>query len=165
MTHKQTLRRESIWLNIDIRSRNTLQETRFSNIRIPADEQRSCIRINRGQTTEMLAHLVEVEEGIFQSPADCRHSTKGRTLELFALEERLRILEQSHIISGHDLDQVLRSRELTEGYSEMVGIVEGIEEIFVERMDILQAGKSVQDEGELLCECLLREFDFSGIEI
>jgi hypothetical protein len=60
---------------------------------------------------------------------------------------------------------VLRGRELAEGYSEMVGIVEGIEKIFVERMDILQAGKSVQDEGELFCECLLREFDFSGIEI
>jgi len=60
---------------------------------------------------------------------------------------------------------MLRGRELAEGYPEMIGIVEGIEEVFMERMDILEAGESVQDEGELLCECLLREFDLSGVEI
>jgi hypothetical protein len=38
---------------------------------------------------------------------------------------------------------MLRGRELAECYSEMVGIVEGIEEIFVERMDILETWESV----------------------
>lgn len=35
----------------------------------------------------MLAHLVEVEEGIFQSSADCGHSSQCCTLELLALEQ------------------------------------------------------------------------------
>ena len=113
----------------------------------------------------MLAHLVEVEEGVFESSANCSHTTQSRTLELLALEERLRIFEKSDIISRHNLNQMLRSRQLAKGYSEMVGVVEGIEEIFVERVDILEAGESIQDERKLLCKCLLCEFDLSCIEI
>jgi hypothetical protein len=81
------------------------------------------------------------------------------------VEERLRIFEKSDIISRHYLNQMLRGRQLAKGYSEVVGVVEGIEEIFVERVDILEAGESVQDERELFCKCLLCEFDLSGIEI
>ncbi len=85
----------------------------------------------------MLSDLVEVEERIFKSSADGGHSSQCRTLELLALEEGLRILEEPHIIARHNFDQMLGSRKLTKGYSEMVGIVEGIEKIFVKRMDIL----------------------------
>jgi len=43
-----------------------------------------------------------------------------------------------------NLNQILRSRQLVKGYLEMVGIVEGIEEdIFVELVDILEAGKPI----------------------
>lgn len=47
----------------------------------------------------------------------------------------------------------------------MVCIVEGIEEIFMERMDILESRKSIENQGELFAEGLCRELDFSGVEI
>ena len=47
----------------------------------------------------------------------------------------------------------------------MVGIVKGVEEVFVERVDILKSREAVQYQLELLCERLLREFDLSCIEI
>jgi hypothetical protein len=85
----------------------------------------------------MLPNLIEVEEGVFQSSANSGHSTKCGTLELFALEERLRIFEKSDIIAGNDFDQMLCGRKLAKGYSEVVCIVEGVEEIFVEGVDVL----------------------------
>lgn len=91
----------------------------------------------------MLAHLIEVQERVFQSPADCGHSTQGRALELLALEERLCVFEESHIIARHNFDKVLCSRKLAEGYAEVVGIVKGVEEIFMEGMDVLKSGETV----------------------
>ena len=85
----------------------------------------------------MLPDLVEVEEGIFQSSANGGHSTHCGTLELLALEKGLRIFEKSDIIARDYFDQMLCSRELAEGYSEVVCIIEGVEEIFVEGVDIL----------------------------
>jgi len=113
----------------------------------------------------MLSNLVEVEEGIFQSSADGRHSTQCSTLELLALEEGLRIFEKADIIAGNDFDQMLCGRELAESYPEVVCIVKGVEEIFVERVDILQSWEAVEDEGELLSEGFLRELDLSGIKV
>lgn len=47
----------------------------------------------------------------------------------------------------------------------MIGIIECVEQVLVERMDILKTRKRVEDEGELLTARLLREFDFSSIKI
>ena len=85
----------------------------------------------------MLPDLVEVEEGIFQSSANGGHSTHCGTLELLALEKGLRIFEKSDIIAGYDFNQMFRSRHLAQGNSEVVGIVESIQKIFMERVDVL----------------------------
>ena len=91
----------------------------------------------------MLAYLIEVQERVFQSAADGSHSTKRCTLELLALEEGLCIFEETDIIAGNDFDEVLRGGELSEGNPEMIGVVEGVEEIFVERVDILKSREAV----------------------
>jgi hypothetical protein len=49
----------------------------------------------------------------------------------------LRILEKSDIIARYNFNQMLRSRQLAQGNSEVVGIVESIEKIFMERVDVL----------------------------
>lgn len=165
MSHEQALGGESVWLDIDVGSSNTLQEAGFSDIGISADEKSSGVRVDRGKTAEMLSHLVEVEEWIFQSSTDCRHSTQCCALELLALEEGLRIFEQSDIISGDNLNEVLCGRQLAESYSEVVRIVEGIEEIFVKGVDVLQTWEAIENEGKLLGEGFLCKFDLSCIEI
>ena len=55
----------------------------------------------------MLKDLIEVEEGVFESSANGGHSSQRCALELLALEKRLRIFEESHIIAGDNFDQVL----------------------------------------------------------
>jgi hypothetical protein len=47
----------------------------------------------------------------------------------------------------------------------MVGIVEGVEEIFVEGMDVLQPREAVKNERKLLGEGFLCKFNLSGVEI
>ena len=47
----------------------------------------------------------------------------------------------------------------------MVGIVEGIQEIFMKRMNILESRKAVQYQRELFRKCFLGVFDLPSIEI
>ena len=46
----------------------------------------------------------------------------------------------------------------------MVGIVESVEEVFVEGMDILQAWESIKNGLELLAKSLRSKFDLASIE-
>lgn len=69
------------------------------------------------------------------------------------MEERLRIFEKPNIISRNSLDQSLCGGQCTEGYPEVIGIVEGIEEIFVERMNILQSWEAIENGLKLFAEC------------
>ena len=91
----------------------------------------------------MLAHLLEVYKRIFQPPADRSHAAKGCALELLALEERLCVFEETDVVSRDCFDEVLSGRELSKGYSEMVGVVKGIQEVLVEGMYVLKTGKSL----------------------
>ena len=88
-----------------------------------------------------------------------------RALELLALEEGLGIFQQAHVVTRDDFDEMFGSGQLTQSDAEMVGVVEGVEQVFVERMNVLQTRKAAEDERELLGEGLLREFNFSGVEI
>ena len=75
----------------------------------------------------MLTHLLEVHERVLQPPAYRSHAAEACTLELLALEERLCVFEETDIVSRDGFDEVLSGRELSEGYAEMVGIVEGVQ--------------------------------------
>lgn len=112
----------------------------------------------------MLSHLFEVYQRILETLGNCCHAPKGSSLELFALEERLRIFQESNVISGDGLDEMLCSRKLAEGDSEVVRIVQSIQKIFVERMNVLEAWEAIEDHRQLLRECLLCVLHLSGIE-
>lgn len=113
----------------------------------------------------MLSDLIKIQKRIFQSSTYGGHSSQCRTLKLLALKQRLRIFEETNIIARYDFDEMFCRGELTEGYAEVVGIVKGIEEIFVERMDVLEAGKAIKNQRKLLGEGFLCKFDFSSVEI
>ena len=91
----------------------------------------------------MLAHLLEIYERVFQPPAYRSHAAKGCALELLALEERLCIFEETNVVSRDGFDEMFSGRELSKGYSEVIGIVEGIQEVLVEGMYVLKTGKTL----------------------
>ena len=59
---------------------------------------------------------------------------------------------------------MLGGGQLAKGDLEVVRIVEGVEQVLVERMNILQPGETLEDGAELLREGLLGKLDFSSIE-
>lgn len=59
---------------------------------------------------------------------------------------------------------MLGSRKLAQRNAEMVGIVECVEQILVERMNILQSGKTLEDGTELFGKGFLGELDLSSIK-
>ena len=89
----------------------------------------------------MLAHLLEVHKRVFQPPANRSHAAKGCALELLALEERLCVFEETDVISRHGFDEMLSSRELSKGDSEMVGVIKRIQQVLMEGMYVLKTGK------------------------
>jgi len=70
----------------------------------------------------VLADLVEINEGVLEALDQGGHAAEGGPLELLALVQALRILEQAHVVAGDGLNQVLGGRDLAEGNLEVVGI-------------------------------------------
>lgn len=112
----------------------------------------------------MLPHLFKIDERVFETLADGGHATQRRAFELFALEQRLAIFEQTNVIARNRLYQSLGRVQLTKCDSEMVGIVEGVEQILVERVDIREAWETVENRCNLLREGLGRVLDFTDVE-
>ena len=79
----------------------------------------------------MLADLLKVEQRILQAAGDGGHAAESGALELLGLEERLGVLEQANVVAADGLDEMLRRRELAQGDTKMVGIVEGVEQVLV----------------------------------
>lgn len=106
----------------------------------------------------MLPDLVEVQQGLLQLLGESGDTAECGALQLLALEERLGVLDKADVVAGDGLAEVLGGAQLAEGDAELrlsvggylgrfipgssgdmtyvVGIVEGVEEILVERVHI-----------------------------
>ena len=151
-------------LDVDVGTGDVLEERRLSNVGVSANEESAGVGVDRGQTAQMLPDLVEVEKRVLQTLADGGHATKSSALELLALEQTLTILDETHVISGDGLDQTLCGVTLAEGNAEVVGVVESVEQILVERVNVGEAREAVQDSRQLLTEGLCGVFDLAHVE-
>ena len=128
---EEALGREGVRLHVHVGAGDGPEEARLADVRVATDQQRPGVRVDRGQAAEVLAHLLEVEQRILESSRDGGHAAEGGAFELLALEERLGVLDQAHIVPADGLDEMLGRRELTQSDSEVVGIVEGVEQVLV----------------------------------
>lgn len=71
----------------------------------------------------MLSHLFKVNERVPETSTDCSHSSQARSLELFALVERLRILDESHIVPCNRFNEGFGSVHLPKCDAKVVGVV------------------------------------------
>lgn len=112
----------------------------------------------------MLSDFVEILERVVETLQDSGHATQSGPLELFALEERLRILDEAYVVTTDRFDQMLRGRELTKGDAEVVGIVKGMEEVLVKGVNLVDAWEGLEDASDLLGEGLLCELDLPRVK-
>lgn len=82
----------------------------------------------------MLSNLFQINERVFKTSANCGHATESSAFKLLALEKGLSIFDETDIVAGHCFDQMLCGRDLTEGDSEMVGIIQRVHQILVCRV-------------------------------
>lgn len=155
---------EGVRLDVDVGPGDGLQEGGLADVGVSADEEGAGVGVDGGETAKMLPDLLEVLEGALETAGDGGHAAEGGALELLALEERLSVLDETDIVTGDLLDQVLGGRELAEGDPEVVRVVEGVHEGAVEGVDVLETGEGLEDRAELLGEGLLRELDLAQVE-
>lgn len=122
MADEQALGGESIGLDRGISAGDGAHERRLADVGEAGNEESAGGRVDIGQSGQMLADLVEVGERVFQTLDEGGHTTEGGSLQLLALVQTLRVLEETDVITRDGLDQVLGGRDLTEGNLEMVGI-------------------------------------------
>jgi hypothetical protein len=145
MSNVQGLGGESVRLNVDIGASDALEETGLSDVGVSTDQEGTGVGVNGRKTSQVLTDLLEVLKGTLKTLGDGGHTSQTSTLKLLALEKRLRVLDKTDVVTSDLLDKVLRGRELSQSNAEMVGIVEGVHQGAVERVDILQAREGLED--------------------
>ena len=110
-------------------------------------------------------HLLQVLETLILSPHDGAHSAQGRLLQLLAPVERIAKLHQPDVVLGHIINQVFSCIDLPQGQFVVILVVQDIHQISVKRMDVIKLREFIDDRGEFIVISLLREFDFSHVEL
>ena len=117
--HKQALGGEGIRLHVDIRARDALQERRLARVGEAADDKSPRVGVDGRETAEMLADLVQVQQGLLELLDEGGHAAEAGALQLLALEERLGVLNEADVVAGDGLGEVLGGAQLAEGDAEL----------------------------------------------
>ena len=146
----QALRRERIWLHLHVRTRHLVDERRLAHVRVAGDDDRARHRVDRRQTHHVLAHLLEVLERALLAHEHRAHPSERRALQRLAPVQRVAVLEQLDIIAADAIDELSRDVHLAESELVMVAVVEDVDQVRVERVDVVQPREVRQDLRELL---------------
>lgn len=98
VSHKETLGREGVVLNIHICVCDLIHKARLSNIRVSSDDHGSRLGVYLGQSLHVLSDLLEVLERRLEFLKESRHSTKSCSFEHLASVQRVSILQHSHVV-------------------------------------------------------------------
>ena len=137
VTDKERFGGERVRLDVDIRSGDLVDKTTLSDIGVTADQERTGVGVDRGQTRDVLSDLLEVGEGILLSLHDRSHSTESGLLELFTSVKRVTELEQSDVVLRDLRDEVSGGVELTQSKLVVVLVVQDVQEGGEERVQVL----------------------------
>jgi len=113
----------------------------------------------------VLPYLLEVLERPLLPLHHRAHSAQGGTLERLAAVERVSVLEKLDIVAADPVDQLLGEVELAEGELEVVAVVQHVDEVRVERMDVVQAREVGQDLSELVVVVHVRVLDLAHVKL
>lgn len=112
----------------------------------------------------MLPDLLEVYQWIFQSLANGGHTAKSSPLELLTLKERLTIFEQTNIVARNCLYERLCCGKLAKSDSEVVRIIQSVEQVAMEGMDVLKAREGLDGLRESFGKRFGRVLDLTSVE-
>jgi len=127
---EKRLGRKGIRLHIHISPGDFVDEGRFSDVGVAADEECTCVGVNIGKTGYVLSHLLKVRQGVFLSPHDRRHAvcklrlhqvrktghrnspTKSSFLQLLTPVQAVAEFQETDIIFSNLVDEMAGSAKL-----------------------------------------------------
>merc|ERR1719219_3113124 len=148
----QTLGGEGVGLHLHISSRDLVDEAGLADVRESCDDQSPGVGVDGREPTEVLPDLLQVLEALVLSPHDGRHPSQGGSLQLLTPVQRVTKLQESDVVLGHVVNEVPGSVDLTQSQLVMVFVIQNIHQIGIERMDVFQLRKVLQDLSQLLRE-------------
>ena len=110
-------------------------------------------------------HLLQVLQTLILPLHDGAHSSQCGLLELLTAVEGVAKLQQTHVVLGYVIDEVLGGVELPQGQLVVVFIVEDVQKIGVERVNVVQFRKLGDYSSEFIVEGLLGELDLLRVEL
>ena len=149
---------------------------------LTSDDQSPGVGVDGWQPAEVLPDLLQVLQALVLPPHDGRHPTQGSSLQLLTPAgtrhnnyidhqhhqvlpvQRVTELQEPDVVLGHVINEVPGCVDLTQRQLVMVFVVQNVHKICVERMDVFQLGKVLQDLSQLLGEILLGEFDLPHVK-
>ena len=127
VAQEERLRRERVGLHVHVRARHFVHEARFTHVREPAQNQRAVRWVDRGQTVHVLADFFQVAQRRVQLLHHRAHTTQSRVLQLLAAVERLRVLQQTHVVLTDLGHHILSSVDLTQSQFVVVAVVQHVD--------------------------------------
>ena len=132
---------------------------------LTSDDQSPGVGVDGWKPAEMLSDLLQVLETLVLSPHDGGHPSQGGSLQLLAPAgitrehyhetpavsrqvlpvQRITKLEEPDVVLGHVVNEVPGGVDLTQSQLVMIFVVQNIHQIRIERMDVFQLGKVLQD--------------------
>ena len=165
MPNVERLGRESVRLHFDVGASDFVDKGRFAHVWVASDNDRARCGVDGRQTHHVLAHLLEIFECALLSLHDGAHAAECGALERFATVQRVAVLEQLGVVAADTVDQLAGNVHLTEGQLEVVAVVQHIDQVRVERVDIVEPREVGEDLSELLAVGRVRELNLAHVEL
>eukprot|EP00962_Isochrysis_galbana_P021975 scaffold6512_cov132-Isochrysis_galbana.AAC.3 len=185
VAHEERLCGEGVRLHVNVCARHAVHERRLADVgvacemgsararasraqRAPGaarrgwrtcDDDCSSGRVDGRQPHHVLPHLLQVLERALLPLHNGAHSAERRALQRFAPVERVAVLEQLDIVTAHPVDELLGEVELAQSKLEVVAVVQHVDQIRVERVDVIQPREVGQDLRQLVMVVHVRELD------
>ena len=113
----------------------------------------------------MLPDLLQVRQTRSDPLQHSAHTTKSSDFQTLATVQGVTVLEELHVVFSNLADQVSSGVDLAKSELVVILVVEDVEEVSVERVDLVEARELFDDGGELLVEVGLCVLDFAHVEL
>ena len=161
----QRLGGERVRLHVDVRARHLVHERRLADVGVAGDDDRPRRRVDRRQAHQVLAHLLEVLEGALLALEHGAHAAERGALERLAAVERVAVLEQLDVVLADAVDQLARDVQLAERELVVVAVVQHVDQVGVERVDVLEPREVGERERQFLVAGVLHVLDLAHVKL
>ena len=163
--HVDALGGERVRLHLHVRARDFVHERRLADVGVAAHQDGARVGVYARQTGHVLPDLLQVRQRRRVFLHDRAHAPERRAFQLFAAVQRVAVLQQLDVVLRDLVDDVARGVELPERQLVVVLVVQHVEQVGVERVDVVHAREVVQDAAQLLVPARLRELHLAHVEL